>query len=235
MEKHELLAAFARKKRQVRLPISRANTFCNGNSWNAGHYSRARWDMAFVDPGPSPAGNAGPYLHVSWPQGNDQIGARVYPRFEIGDRLVVREDWHLPASMDGLNAEAIKQNCLEAGYRSAWAPVTFAADGSKRNWEEQFELGRPRDARHMPKWLSRFSPMITEIRIERLRSISMEDLAAEAAEWIDPAIDTLGMPEDDVTSFGTLLGFMSTWDRIHANPNHKWAANPWVIALTFVP
>lgn len=43
---------------------------------------------AFVDGGPSPAGNAGPYLKVT---GRDGSRHRVYPRIQPGDRLWVKE------------------------------------------------------------------------------------------------------------------------------------------------
>ena len=51
------------------------------------------WDNARVDPGPSPAGNVGPYLKVFAPKFNTTH--RIYPRYNIGDLLYVREAWRV--------------------------------------------------------------------------------------------------------------------------------------------
>lgn len=232
-DQHDVLAVLAKKKTQVRVPLTRINTLCNGFGWRKPNFDRAIWDMAFVDPGPSPAGNSGPYLHVSWPQDGDYLGARVYPRFAVGDKLLVQEDWSTTAAMDGWTAARIEAACKEAGYRLPWAPVIFAADGAKRNWEPGIEAGSQRIGRHMPLWLSRLPLTITKVGIERLRDISVEDLRAEAAEWINPPVSGLGMTEGDLDELGSLLGFMARWDVRHAKPQYKWTANPWTIVLTF--
>jgi hypothetical protein len=64
----------------------------------------------FVDPGPSPAGNVGPYLHApvnapaveqryGWQSGDcdPTVVERLYPRYAVGDRLWVREAWRTHA------------------------------------------------------------------------------------------------------------------------------------------
>jgi hypothetical protein len=64
----------------------------------------------FVDPGPSPAGNVGPYLHApvnapaveqryGWQPGDcdPTVVERLYPRYAVGDRLWVREAWRTHA------------------------------------------------------------------------------------------------------------------------------------------
>ena len=43
------------------------------------------WDNAWIDGGPSPAGNAGPYLHLPYPP--DQTSHRIYPTLAEGDTL----------------------------------------------------------------------------------------------------------------------------------------------------
>lgn len=49
------------------------------------------WDAAWVDPGPSPAGNSGPYLKVKAPMWNTTH--RIYPRVQVGDHIWGRETW----------------------------------------------------------------------------------------------------------------------------------------------
>lgn len=66
-----------------RIPITPRNCSVNGSTrafpveWWAG----CDWSKAYVDPGPSPAGNAGPYLHV--PHSDGAVN-RVYPRLRSG-------------------------------------------------------------------------------------------------------------------------------------------------------
>jgi hypothetical protein len=63
-----------------------------------GNWKPSQCDLttAWVDPGPSPAGNPGPYLkaHVT-ARADDGIVDRIYPRWFPGDRLWVRETWKL--------------------------------------------------------------------------------------------------------------------------------------------
>lgn len=43
--------------------------------WNA-----LDWSRAWVDMGPSPSGNLGPYWHVPWDDDGEELVARLYPR-----------------------------------------------------------------------------------------------------------------------------------------------------------
>jgi hypothetical protein len=71
-------------------PVTRNNALVNGWSsrrWSGERWSRFRFADAWVDPGPSPMGNAGPYLHVPIVEddgSDDGRVFRVYPRDERG-------------------------------------------------------------------------------------------------------------------------------------------------------
>lgn len=49
------------------------------------------WPRAWVDPGPSPTGNPGPYLHVPCLHCGGQVWHRIYPRPRKG--MAVRVTW----------------------------------------------------------------------------------------------------------------------------------------------
>ena len=76
----------------------------------------------------------------------------------------------------------------------------------------------------MPRWASRLSLVITDIRVERLQDISEEDARAEGCEP--------GEATDGGLSF--VLGFGDLWDSINGERKGcSWADNPHVWAISF--
>lgn len=68
-----------------RIPITPATCYVDGSpghGFSVEWWAACDWSKAYVDPGPSPAGNAGPYLHVA-----NRIADtvhRIYPRVRRG-------------------------------------------------------------------------------------------------------------------------------------------------------
>jgi len=61
-----------------RQPLTPQNTRCDGRyKWPEWRWAGMNWTDAFVDPGPSPAGNPGPYLKVPFPK--EGTRHRIYP------------------------------------------------------------------------------------------------------------------------------------------------------------
>ncbi len=82
------------RKTQTRRTLNEHNTLLDGSTW-AFHEKKIRdynMENAFVDKGPSPAGNSGPYLHADY-IGSDPmlfgVSSRIYPKIDIGDRMLV--------------------------------------------------------------------------------------------------------------------------------------------------
>lgn len=75
----------------------------------------------------------------------------------------------------------------------------------------------------MPRWASRITLEITDVRVERLQSISEEDAAAEG---VDPMVVLPGDVVSHVAGFGVL------WDSIN-HDRAPWDSNPWVWAISF--
>lgn len=227
-------AILDRRKTQTRRVLSHANTAFNGRTWST--FAKAQtwdWNAAWVDPGPSPAGNAGPYLKLPWLSGDEDpwedTTHRVYPRVQPSDRLWVREAWRASVAVDHLPP------------RDIWAntPVCYEAGGSNRPGHN-IEWGRYRPGMFMPRWASRITLIVESVRIERLQEITEEDAIAEGIEsqssdfgrgWSVYTSDI--MPDG---RHGTLTrcprnSFQSLWTGI--NGPGSWDANPWVAAITF--
>jgi hypothetical protein len=95
---------------------------------------------------------------------------------------------------------------------------------------------------HMPRWASRITLEITEIRVQRVQEISEEDALAEIGsletvtqEWVDDCEP--GTKERELSELllgkqlRAKLSFMNLWESI--NGVGSWAANPWVWCVSF--
>lgn len=123
--------------------------------------------------------------------------ARYCPYGLRSQRLWVREAWglHDTEPKDGPDG----------------AYVYFkATDGDRR--ELRYQKWRP--SIHMPRWASRLTLEIVDIRVERLRDISEADAIAEGVK------PTSHPSEGHKESFATL------WDEINSKRDFSWQANP---------
>src|SRR3990167_379080 len=87
------LALLGGRKSMTRRPITRRNSLVDGRQASETMWNELRFDEARIDFGPSPAGNAGPYLKVPRTSGGEEFVHRVYPRYQPGDRMWARETW----------------------------------------------------------------------------------------------------------------------------------------------
>lgn len=150
--------------------------------------------------------------------------------FRVGDRLWVREAWRAMDGQDAFSGAKIGEQCLDAGYKRAWSPTQFEADGERVNWicdPHTFGTrpGRYRHARFMPRWASRLTLTVTDVRVQRLQNISEADAIAEGVDAV---------PLDDVprqAAISRRSDFAGLWNNI--NGPDAWDANPWLVALTF--
>jgi hypothetical protein len=81
----------------------------------------------------------------------------------------------------------------------------------------------------MPRWASRITLEITEVRVERLQSISEEDAKAEGCEPLAIEGDGIDLDSEGIPTFTN--GYRDLWDSI--NGKGSWDANPWVFAISF--
>lgn len=129
----------------------------------------------------------------------DEIIERLYCRYQVGDRLWVREAFH-----------RIPGNTRFCCYRAS------CENGSEKNYKFTPSI-------HMPRWASRLTLELTDVRVQRLQEITQADVIAEGC----PENGTpLASPED-------FDWYRSLWDSLNAKRGYGWNQNPWVWALTF--
>lgn len=153
------------------------------------------------------------------------------PYGQPGDRLWVRETfWGASCSC--------QDQCGE--YRSYWGRyIEYAEQRSEEGWKDGDQYSgcymRRRPAIHMPRWASRITLEITNVRVERVRDISEEDAEAEGLWrgrarrhlwWLNATHCRLFEPFRSHTA-----AFAELWSSIHGPDS--WSANPWVWVIAF--
>ena len=175
------------------------------------------------------------------PESADDRGGMLACGPYSGGHLYVREAWRTCKSFDDRTATQLAAECLEAGFDAPWAPLVYLADGKHVNWDDSVFRGNPpgryRHARFMPRWASRITLEITDVRVERLQEISEADAIVEG-------VDTRCLAEPDESpecSVGwrnpdgfARDNFRALWDSINGErEGASWEENPWVWAITF--
>mgnify|MGYP005813132663 CR=1 FL=1 len=103
------------------------------------------------------------------------------------------------------------------------------------DWSSHKKL---RPSIHMPRWASRLTLEVTDVRIQRLQEISEGDAKAEGIAMLRQDRDGMqhwGLPDDGdgVHPRRASWAFARLWDSINASRGFGWDANPWVAAITF--
>ena len=86
-------------------------------------------------------------------------------------------------------------------------------------------------AAQMPRWASRLTLRLTDLRVELLRELSAADCRAEG---ITLDHHKTGSTLDHLVGGSMWQGeFKARWDAVHATQGHGFSANPWVWVPTF--
>ena len=136
------------------------------------------------------------------------------PHGKKGDRLWVRE------AFSGCHEYDVEKFPPSAWFRLD--PLWYWADGNPTSGD----WTRPKPSIHMPRWASRITLEITEVRVERLNSISEVDAIAEGVN-VHP--DHHGKSRSSI--YSPVQAYRDLWERI--NGSGSWEANPWVWCVSF--
>lgn len=192
---------------------------------------------------------AGQFAHGVYNETDSPYGWFKCPYGKPVDLLWVRESWRPEHSECDILYRAddygqdTARRCLEN------------ADWFRKDWQ-LYHHSRQKPSIHMPRWASRITLEITNVRVERLQDISEADALVEGiisdADYADdpdgngipcglcrgtglyPALGAnLGMTEADCISCDSpTKRFSLLWDKINGK-KHPWSSNPWVWCISF--
>lgn len=163
-------------------------------------------------------------------------------RWNVGDHLWVREQWSgLHVFHDTPPAE--RKSFVGDGWPYLREDILYWADGNPDcgDWE------RPRPSIHMPRWASRLTLTVIDVRVERVQDISEADAKAEGLKCVTkdsgrvwkwgipdrdgwPGTDDHGWPWDK-WCVNPCDAYACLWDTI--NGADAWTRNDWVSVTTF--
>lgn len=197
-----------------------------------------------MKPQPSTVDDAGRWYRMK--SGGESLMTSAFrcPYGAPGDALWVREAWRAPPEYDGIPPSHIPPSVAVQYIGDAGAP-----------W-----ASRSRHARFMPRWASRITLRITDVRVERLQDISEDDAHAEGFKarpfhgpwWQgyrdmgdgqmlhqqsvgdtppDWMIEPKKMPPTPWLDLSARDAFRAIWMDLYG-PD-AWEANPWVWVIEF--
>ena len=169
------------------------------------------------------------YLYdVEWGLG------RIYPRYQPGDILWVKETWRIGAwCEEGLIAVDYKadnfarKEWIEVPdperFERYWIQSTDEAEAAglktdkegEYHWKPGEAPTRWRPSIFMPREAARIFLKVTGVRVERVWEMTGEDAIKEGVNWFNDA-----------------CGFAKLWDSINGK-KYPWASNPWVWVYEF--
>jgi hypothetical protein len=141
----------------------------------------------------------------------------------VGDRIWVREAFRVHS-----RATDAATLVYKASERNSWTEQTHRVPVAVCNKPATPEKWTP--SLHMPRWASRITLEITDVRVERLNSISESDAIAEGLERYN---------DDGIIYYGPFgrgdcrpeVAYRDLWLSIYGA--ESWQANPWVWVIKF--
>ncbi len=223
-------ALLAGNKTQTRriakfVPLEGGNL--EASSLKAGHYFTGKPKCGFV------------LRSMGGPCWNDRTMPLHSPYGLKGARLWVRVGWRPEMASSG---DTVKVTYLADGNLCPYLTQDIPSD-----WKIPKAAAKGAvTSLFMPRWASRITLEITDIRVERLRDISEEDALAEGVEpWgmTEAELANLLVSDEspETKAFWKAMGpgqmsakacFQMLWDTINGK-THPWESNPWVWVVAF--
>lgn len=135
--------------------------------------------------------------------------------YPVGTRLWVKEGFGWTAMFP----TKMYDEAMRIAYPDSF---TYRADDQEGNWVWRSPL-------FMPRWASRITLEVTDVRVQRLRGVTEDDAAEEGAGVVLCDHEYWDGDPDQYRKC-----FRKIWDEINGKkPGCSWQDDPWVWAFTF--
>ncbi len=136
----------------------------------------------------------------------------MYPKYDVGDILWVRETWSRDES-----GEYVYRTNYGTTEDDSFPPSMF-------KWKPSI---------HMPREAARIFLKVTNVRVERLQDITEEDARAEGVNGIPRS--TVLYPNDSyILKYNDYIyPFKQLWNSLNQKRGYGWDTNPWVWVYEF--
>lgn len=169
----------------------------------------------------------------------DAASHGLCPHGQPGDRLWVRETWY-----DDIAIMRPEDTTNDGIY--------YRADGeAHEQFEDTLDFAWSSPL-FMPRWASRLTLELTDVRVERVQDISGDDAFAEGIQVpvsetrgdmarpllrltgpVAPSAVSATHPREWNGGDFARFEYANLWDALNAKRGYPWEANPWVWVLTF--
>jgi len=137
------------------------------------------------------------------------------PYGRVGDTLWVRETWRTHAKYNDLAPRNLPED----------APIQYKANLSLTGSVGVNAKWRP--SIFMPRWASRITLQVVEVKVERLQDISLDGI-------LDEGCPIEHRPENcNRMGHAAREWFLYLWDSINAERGYGWNMDPWVWVVKF--
>ncbi len=161
-----------------------------------------------------------PYLADKWMvnsnQGSHKNDCGYYPRYQVGEVVYIKEAWATEKQYDHLSPRDVPRT----------ATIFYPFDGVGE-WPINLSIGKLRSPMFLMEWKARDFIKITNVRVERLQEITVE-------ECIKEGHPSQGYPHMNGTEWQrshVLAWYKNLWDSI--NKEFLWGSNPWIWRYEF--
>ncbi len=145
-----------------------------------------------------------------------------------GDRLWVRETFYCDHS-----------DYPTAPRRELLPLMEYRADHDCSSWEagcpcrDENGRGSWRPSIFMPRWASRITLEVTEVRVQHVQDISEEDAKAEGVNLTETIDGTVNGEPARIAFMEAKYAFAVLWNSINEKRGHGWQTNPWCWCVSF--
>jgi len=157
---------------------------------------------------------------ILYPQPGIYVYLRVKQRYEVGDKLWVRETWQKGLTEDEERYYLYK---ADGEDRSDWK----SSNGHSFSWKPSV---------HMPRNAARLFLEVKEVRVERLQGITDADALCEGVDINYCPVKKIadGSLKFCDTDKPAVFYLASLWDAVNAKRGYSWDTNPWVFVYEFM-